>query len=197
MKIYLIRHGKTIDDTDGKQQHAQAQLDPEFLFQIDELKLKLQGIKFDQVLVSPLPRARQTASRLFDQSVELPYTFEYVRPRIIDGVDKSVAVAFWEQQYKEAKYLPDWSIDGGESFNTIVARAQQLITHLQSLPQEGTVAIVGHGVYFRHLIGRLLLGDDYTPHIFFDVLLKIDLRNCGYIKLEAAADTTKVLGIYN
>ncbi|MCL4367097.1 phosphoglycerate mutase family protein [Patescibacteria group bacterium] len=185
MDIYLIRHGKTIEDSMGFLQSSESQLSEKGIAAAKILRKKLRGIKFTKIYCSPQIRAVQTAKEVFgSQKIEtLDFIHEYIRPRSLEGKTKEEAYNFWENKNKSAKYGLDWKVDGSESFKDIVMRVDALIKLLGDQQVESQIAVVGHGVFFRHFLGKFLLGDDYTPVIFFNFLRSLQLGNCGYIKI--------------
>lgn len=46
------------------------------------------------------------------------------------------------------------------------------------------IGIVGHGVFFKHLVGYWKMGDKYQPKIFFDRYQKQKIENGVCIELE-------------
>ncbi|HUW24834.1 MAG TPA: histidine phosphatase family protein [Patescibacteria group bacterium] len=186
MKLYLIRHGESQDAKNGITQRTDSPLSEVAIDQLKIVKENLKGISFDRVFSSPFPRALQTAKELFPgQDIRvLDYLHEYIRPECLNGVEKEIGKHFWEVEHKEDKYFPDWKYDGCESFNGIVSRVKKLTAFLSTLKDKQTIAIVGHGVFFRHLIGYLLMSDNYKPEIFFDLLLKIEIANGGGAVLD-------------
>lgn len=184
-----------MDDTDGLMQTVDAKLDNSGHNSIKKLKGKIGGVDLNQIYSSSQDRALQTANLLFpgaDIQI-LDYIHEYIRPKFLNGVKKEKAVDFWENINKENKYGADWKYDGSESFVDIVERADKFLKFLYQHDEDDSIAVIGHGVFFRHFIGSALLGDDYNPKIFFDLLLKLKIGNCGYIKINLDNRQRKVL----
>jgi alpha-ribazole phosphatase len=194
MLIHLIRHAKTVDDSEGLMQNIDAVIASSPDSQIQKLKEKLGTVKFDAIYSSPQKRAVQTAGLLFNSSdVEiLDYIHEYVRPNFLNGARREQAVDFWENANKENKYGADWKYDGSESFSDIAKRADKFLDLLLQRGNGSQVAVIGHGVFFRHLIGMALMGEAYDPRIFFDFLLKVKIGNCGYIKIDIDNERRRV-----
>lgn len=144
-RVYLLRHGEAayyaadgtpVADTDS------VGLTPRGVAQVGELAtwFDAQGLaRIDRVLVSPLPRAQQTA-RLLAEGLGLPperlYTVEALRE------------------------LPD-----GEGTAVEAARAAAL-AELERVRRAGdwqSVLIVAHGGIHRSLLARALTGRDGVP----------------------------------
>jgi probable phosphoglycerate mutase len=148
-QVFLARHGETawtitrqhtgtsdIPLTARGEQNAQS------------LRARLSGYTFDTVLTSPLKRAHNTANLAgFAAQVQ-------VEPDLIE----------WDYgQYDgltTAQILvdnPNWDLfrdgcPGGESPQTVFARADRLVKRLQSLP--GRTLLFGHAHFFRVLAAR-------------------------------------------
>jgi len=196
MKLYLIRHAKTIDDIQGRTQAVDAEIDPGQVAEIEDLKRELSTTAFSHIYVSPQKRARQTADALFGKDVtELPGIFEYVRPRNLNNIPRAQAAEFWDVTHKQDKYDPDWKMNGSESFNDINKRVQDFIAYLATHSNDDVVAVVGHGNFFRHLLGRMLMKEEYSPVIFFDLLVRVEIKNCGYLMIVGNFPDVRLLGI--
>ena len=186
MKIYLIRHGQSEDDERGVGQTLDTKLSQAGIQKLIELKKSVYDkIKFDLVYYSPQARAKQTAKLLFpnlDNLQELDYIYEYKKPSRLYGVDRKIKDKYW-QENRQNKYDPDWQPEDGESFNQILDRVKRL-AKLLSKHQKQTIGIVGHGVFFKHLVGYWKMGDKYQPKIFFDKYQKQKIENGSCIELK-------------
>lgn len=142
LRLYLIRHGETAWSRTGQHTgRTDLGLTPQGEDQARALATRLHGIDFDQVLVSPRLRARQTcelaglgaASRVEPDLVEWDYgDCEGLRSVEIQAT------------------LPDWNVwrDGcphGETPAAVARRADGLIARLGRL--HGTVALFSHGQF--------------------------------------------------
>jgi broad specificity phosphatase PhoE len=149
--IYLARHGETawtishqhtglsdIPLTEQGERNARA------------LGVRLRGMAFKGVLVSPLQRARRTAELAGFGSVAQTdadlVEWDYGR---YDGLTTA-------EIHQER---PDWSLfrdgcPGGESVQAVGARADRVIARLRAM--QGCVILFGHGHFFRVLAARWL-----------------------------------------
>lgn len=149
LSIYLIRHGET--EWSLSRQYSGRKdipLTPQGEAQARALRTRLQGIRFTQVLSSPLHRAQQTC-----EFAGLGNQLEIERDLIEwnNGDDEGRTL---KDIHKER---PGWNIftDGspnGESPEQIKIRADNLIQRLSLL--EGTIALFSHGHFGRSLIAR-------------------------------------------
>jgi broad specificity phosphatase PhoE len=185
MQIYLIRHGKTSEDLAGMRQSYHAPLHEDSINFLKE-RQDFKDIKFNQVYASPQLRTQHTAKILFPEyKIEtLDFIYEFVSPKLLEGKTQQEGNKFWVK-YKPERYDPNWTFDGSESFNDITARVNLLIKYLAKHNKANdAVAIVGHGTFFKHLIGVLLAGRKYQPNIFFDFFLFFQINNGACIKLN-------------
>lgn len=179
MKVYLIRHALSQDAEKGISQRDDT------LIVEDGIKENYyKDIKFNKVYCSPLLRARQTAEKLFDDVEIVDYIYEYKRPTKLDGVPRKEARKFWDKHWKKVTTDPNWSYDGSESFNTIVERADKFYKFLKGLKFE-RVAVVGHSIFFRHLLSIHAFGrKNYTIDKYYKLSAFIKPYPLHYLKME-------------
>jgi broad specificity phosphatase PhoE len=150
-EVYLARHGETawtishqhtgrtdIPLTDRGERNAQS------------LGHRLRGMSFDQVLVSPMERAKRTCELAgFGQQAE-------VDPELLEwdyGRYEGLTTA------EIRKERPDWDLfrdgcPGGESVAAVGQRADGVIARLRTI--EGRTILFGHSHFFRVLAARWL-----------------------------------------
>jgi probable phosphoglycerate mutase len=149
LQLYFIRHGETAWSLTG--QHTgvtDIPLTAHGEEEARELEPCLRKIKFARVLTSPRQRARRTcelagfgASAVIDPDLSEWNYGDYEGRRSVDI----------------RKERPDWNVfrdgcPGGETPEQISARADRLISHLQSL--QGNVALFAHGQFGCVLAAR-------------------------------------------
>ena len=188
MKVYLIRHGRSVDAEQNLSQGLDSGLSDRGRKEVLELKKEVYDlIKFDKVYHSALPRAAMTAKLLFgERNVDLElldFLHEYERPSRLYGVAHEVVQDYWEEN-RDNKYKNDWKPEDGESFNEIVKRADSLMGKISEDRKHGIVGVVGHGIFFKHLVGRWLLKENYRPAIFFDMIWRFQIGNGEYTLLD-------------
>ena len=147
MEIYLVRHGQSVYNKAGRYTgQADVQLTDDGRSQIENLAPCLSGIQWNRVLVSPLERARETASILAPE-----YTQELC-PWLME-----LDMGTWTgHTWKEVQALDpegalrmegDWTsaFGGGESFRDMEARVEKGIRSILSkaAPDEN-ILIVSH-----------------------------------------------------
>lgn len=200
MKLYLIRHSKSIDDNSGLMQRPDTKTLKGSRSELSITKKYLERIDFSHLYCSPQPRALESAKEMFSpKKIDvLDYIYEYKRPQFLDGAKKEAAIKFWEEDQKENKYLPGWKFDGSESFDDIVIRTRKLLTFLtNNHSDQDKIAIVGHGTFFLHFLGNTLMGNKYAPTVFFDLVRKIDINNGGVLVLDSSNKGWKLTQLFN
>jgi broad specificity phosphatase PhoE len=189
MKVYLIRHATTIDALSGLTQKTESPIliNKKTMKCVQSAKKKLNQI--DRVFCSPLLRAKQTANLIFGDG---NYTVvedirEYKSPSKLIGKDRSYAVKYWEVEHKIDKLDINWMPDDGESFASIAIRVEnfyQLLLKSKNENGYNHVAVVGHGIFFRHLILKVAdIPWTKYPSLIFDVLRKLKWDNLHVIEI--------------
>jgi probable phosphoglycerate mutase len=149
--LYLCRHGDTA--WSGERRLAgHTDITLAELGRSNALRLgqRLRTIRFDQVLVSPLLRARQTAelAGYADSAV--------IEPRLKEmnfGRYEGLTTEEVRQQQSGWAYLRDGAPEG-DTPDSLAERADSLLTDLRR--QGGTILIFGHSVIMRVLTARWL-----------------------------------------
>lgn len=190
MKVFLIRHAKTKDAGVFLSQRTDTSIvvDDDTLQKIEKVKQKIE--KVDLKYCSAMNRARQSADLIFgeDKYAVLDYIQEYGTPTELAGMPRTAANEFWGERFKLKKLDINWTPDGGESFASIAGRAKRLYLQLVCLKESGeceSVAIVGHGTFFRHFL-LCASGVPWLeyPQLVFDVLRLLDWDNLKVVEVE-------------
>ena len=109
MELYLVRHGETIWNQEKRYYgHSDVGLAPSGYQQAEELGTYFKKIKFDEVIVSPLIRAKETAKALTNQSF-------FLEPRLMEqnfGLFEGKTYQQLQREYP--KELKEWNQDWQE-----------------------------------------------------------------------------------
>ena len=168
MKLYFVRHGRTVWNLEGRFQGAggDSPLLPESIDTLEELGQYLKDIPFDKIYSSDLPRAVKSAEIIQSQLTN-PCPLESV-PELrewhlgkLEGLKIATLNAIYPQQIQAfktnlAKF--DTRMFEAESLYTTTQRTTQFVKSLESKPFEH-VMIVGHGANLTASI-KTLLGYD-------------------------------------
>lgn len=163
MKIYLTRHSQTVWNTQKRLQGSQdSPLTNQGIENVKALKNYIQThhIQFDYVYSSPIKRAYQTATTIFeDQEIILDDRLKEMNFGVCEG--EKITDIFASQQSEMYDFL--WNhpekftrLPDGESYEEIMQRAQSFIDDLLLLDADATVCIVTHGMCFIILLACML-----------------------------------------
>lgn len=160
-RLYLFRHGRTEWSVSGRHTgRTDIPLTEDGEAQARRLAPRLKDLVFDHVLTSPLQRARRTG--------ELAgLTHMQVEPDLAEW-DYGAYEGLTSKQIHDIR--PAWDVftDGapdGESPETVTARADRLITRLETM--SGRVALFSHGhfsrVFAMRWIGQPIVTGKHFP----------------------------------
>lgn len=154
IQLYLIRHGRTIENEQGiSQGHSLGTLSETGHTQIAHLAEHFKKIPIDTIISSDLERCKITA-----QAVEKVTG----APLLLNSLLRERSNGKWEGKfYHELEHTTENTdfasrqAPNGESWNDVAKRAR---TFLQELDQyDGkTLALISHGGFIRTLIGQLI-----------------------------------------
>ncbi|HVO03955.1 MAG TPA: histidine phosphatase family protein [Candidatus Cybelea sp.] len=169
--IHLIRHGQSTfnahyEATGEDPMHFDARLTELGHRQVAAARERMASDAYDVVLVSPLTRAIQTATGIFGDRVRYEITPLH-REWQISSCDIGRGVAELRTDFPDLDFDglddPFWRHDlpigdlgfPQESLEDLAARVSAFKAMMASRP-EPRIAVVGHGDFFRRLIGRQL-----------------------------------------
>ena len=166
MKLYFVRHGRTVWNLEGRFQGAggDSPLLPESIETLKELGQYLKDISFDKIYSSDLPRAVKSAEIIQSQLTN-PCPLESV-PELrewhlgkLEGLKIATLNAIYPQQIQAfktnlAKF--DTSMFEAESLYSTTQRTIQFIKSLKNTKTE-QLLLVGHGANLTASL-RTLLG---------------------------------------
>ncbi len=165
MKLTLIRHGQTVENTQNRcQGHTVGTLSALGISQAQELGLQLQQESFDVIYASDLDRAKKTAGMVF--------------PTMPLVVDSRLRERFYGAL--EGKVLPeglrfDEEIEGAESLESLRLRLVEFLSMLREEHAGQKIAIVSHGIVIKTILSLC------TERAFRDIRIP---KNCTPYHLE-------------
>lgn len=166
MKLYFVRHGRTLWNLEGRFQGASGDspLLPESIDILKQLGQYLKDIPFDQIYSSDLPRAVKSAE-IIQSQLQSPCPLKAI-PDLrewqlgkLEGLKITTLNAIYPRQIKAfrsnlAQF--DTKMFEAESLYTTTQRTIQFIKSLKGSPAEN-ILIVGHGANLTASL-RTLLG---------------------------------------
>lgn len=127
MKIVLVRHGEPEWVRDGLNVDNPP-LTERGLRQAHNVSMALCREQFDEVHVSPLVRARQTAAPLFDalgRSERISHWLEEIRNPVWHGTPREKADLAFEEERARPSHQRWEGLEGGEAVRDFVARIRE------------------------------------------------------------------------
>jgi broad specificity phosphatase PhoE len=188
MQLYVVRHGETQANAQGRYQGSlDAQLNENGVVQAQGLRAKL-PVHIDSVVVSPLRRAQQTARIIFADDVLPVRTLEAFRERSV-GVFEGLTQHEARERYPDLwaqNITRQWSLapPEGESIVDVVERVRAGLNALLADDSHQVIVLVAHGFVAKTL--RALVGQDFSD--FFDW----QLRNGEVLALQVNAKVVAV-----
>lgn len=165
MLIYVVRHGETTANQEGRLQGWSDDPLSEAGVRLAELTGQaLKGVRFDACFASPLQRARITAELLLRESGngEVPITLEDRLKEVNMGewegkrfrpgereVDEEALRMFFDSPAHFSAF------PGGESLGQLCDRTQDFLKELARKDGEGNVLVVTHGCALRAMLNFL------------------------------------------
>ncbi len=175
-EIYLVRHGETDWNNDGRfQGHVNIPLNEKGKIQAQEAYERLKAINFDLIYSSDLERAAETA-RIINAYREIPIRYDQrLRERDAgkySGLTLSEIAKIKGVDLTISKYVSDDILEGIEPLSQLIYRVTEFIDHLMNSKFKRCL-IIGHGGSLS-IIASNLTGIPFKEMMF---------RNCGIKKV--------------
>lgn len=187
MNVYLLRHGETDWNKEGRiQGHTDIPLNDNGRAQIARTAEGLAGVchGVDAILCSPLSRARESAY-IAAEKLDYPTDRIIVEPLFIErsfGEAEGLTAAQREEKYPNYHYSDiDYVFPGMEPFEKLIERAQNVFHKtMHTYKDKGNILIVSHGAMLAAVITAV--ADRKIP--YFSDALSLDsasLFRVGYV----------------
>lgn len=178
MKIYLVRHGQTEANYEGKLQGRSNQsLNETGIRQIKKLKEQLKDKKLDICFTSPLARAWETAIILAGDRVYITEDKRIIE-RELGNFEGRI-----KEEYDSKKYW-DYNLntdeEGVERIQDVVARSKEFLDEIKEKYPGKNILIVSHGAVVRAL-HHLLIGTDLNKK---KDLTSLEINNAFFKEYE-------------
>ena len=166
MLIYIIRHGETNFNLEGRYQGMwiESTLTDTGRAQARAASPLYRDIPFSRIYVSPSARTRETASLLFPNRTDFIFRDDIRETDV--GTIAGKLIADVRERYGE-KYLllqktRDYSLFDGESPKVLLARAKNAMASILAEGEADAIALVTHGGIARTLVAALTGIDPYA-----------------------------------
>lgn len=196
MRIYLVRHGQTSWNIEGKLQgHADIELNELGQAQADGLREAFRGVEVDRILSSDLRRAVTTAQAIADVTGATIRQRTDLRERSFgqwEGADvREAARLTLEMSLEQGISTSFVRPPGGESFADVWERVGPFVEELAET--DDRVAVVAHGGSCAAMLARLLEGTVETVRTFRfpnTSVTELERRADGHYTMLRYADAT-------
>ncbi|HOA84554.1 MAG: histidine phosphatase family protein [Clostridiales bacterium] len=192
MIVYLIRHGQTESNRDKVVQGwSSVGLTEKGIKQAESLKGYFAEKKLDRIICSDLYRARQTCSIVFEgrENIEYDVRLRELNNTVLMGQRRDDLVKIYGDEFLDNAYRLNYTAYGGESSESLIARAASFLSDLEKDTKSNTVAVLTHGGVIFAILHVILQIKLYTP------MLSID--NCSLTKLRFKDGLWTVMYINN
>lgn len=170
MKLYITRHGETLENKAGiLQGHSEGTLSETGIMQAEKLSAKLKDEKFSIIYSSDLGRAARTTTIISKHHPDTPviYTKDLRERDLGEFQGKTRQECGWD--IKPGSEYPEPV--NGENTPEVYFRAQKFYTYLLNKHINESLLIVTHG-----FIGKILSGI-ITGKILDDIVITESLSN--------------------
>lgn len=199
MRVYLVRHGQTAWNADGRAQgHSDVDLDQTGLEQADRLREALRGLGIRRVYSSDLQRCVQTATPLARDLGVSPLVRDTLRERTFGMLEGKhyTEIRTWFQTEARSQKKPEWELrpDGAESLKDVWKRVAPVERELERTNENSVV--FSHGGTCGLLLGRLIKANVETGRSFrFEnaSITELIRRPDGFFQLLRYNDTTHLV----
>ena len=182
MKLYLVRHGETIENASRTIQGQQpGTLSPLGLKQRDRLAERLKSSSFDVVYCSDLKRTKDTLEPLTEHLSAPIYYVEEIRERSFGDLEGRSGQAYLDELKRTGLSGVDYRPPNGENFFDLRDRTDKFLTKLKEEHFEKSLLLMSHGGAIRAMLSSLL-------NKTLDELLRIDIQNTSLSTVEVAED---------
>lgn len=159
--IYLIRHGKTQANLEGRLSgHTDTDLVQDKLEITNKFKATLNPKPGYKVFSSPSIRAVETA-KCFDSVYEIVEEFKELNFGLFENLTfdeiKSIYPNEFEIMIKESV---NYHFPEGESFAKLIARASKALTQILESDKENDIVIFTHGGVIQSLLSYFMCGNE-------------------------------------
>jgi len=157
LRLVLVRHGQTDANLNRVLQgQSDGELNSTGRQQAEELGRHLKDFRIDQIIASPMRRARDTAAAIA-QYHRLPIK---ITPLVVEwncGVLDGVPAEIFRKKLQESEApLSSFRPEGGETLLEVRQRASAFISDVVANFQDQTVLVCSHGDFMRTLMSLVL-----------------------------------------
>lgn len=197
MRIYFVRHGKSLLNESGTHQFPHTNLSETGKQQAEFVAKRLQTIDFETVIASDLARAKETAE-IIHVTTGKPIVFtELARERYypselhgqrMDDPNIKAIHAVIEKNIRD----PHYHFSDEENFFDLKDRAKRLLNYLTERDEQSLVVVL-HGTILRYVMMTMAYGDNYDWDTYIGMAMFFYLHNTGITVCEQRDDRWKLM----
>lgn len=186
--VYLIRHAESAENVAPVFQSPDAPLSPKGHEQANKLAKRISRLAVGALITSPLPRAKETADAIAQETGMVPETSELFterrKPTSLNGKPYADTEAglVW-RAWEDSNYTSGLRVGDGENLDDLIERADEALGFLKARP-EGSLVVVTHGNFLRAVVARVLLGDQLNGETLRSFQHSASIKNTGITVLE-------------
>lgn len=188
--IYFFRHAQSDENINqNKNIHSIEQyLTEAGKLQAIQLADRIKYLQLSYLISSTLTRATETAKIIKSiTNLDIEYSDLFIEKQkpssIIGQIRQEPRILEIEQNWSTSLFAPNTKIEDGDSYDSILARAEKAIEFLKSKP-EPVLGVVTHQFFLNALIIKVILGDVLTPDIYKRLQEQYFLENTGIVVLH-------------
>jgi broad specificity phosphatase PhoE len=176
MLLYLIRHGQSLSNAEGRVQgQSDVALSPLGLRQAGALVAALGSLDIDSIYASPLRRAMQSAEPLA-AALRLTIHADDRLKEINAGEFQGLLWSEIERKWPEAaqhwrQQTPDFVIPGGESRRAVAERGRAALEAIHAAGHRQVVVVAHGGVLAGALRSLLQIPAELSPFSFYNAAI--------------------------
>jgi broad specificity phosphatase PhoE len=151
-KIYFVRHGESILNTENREQGAEGSLSVTGRAQAEFVAKRFHTITFDVIVSSPYTRAKETAEIINKElNKDVLYSDFLIERR---PPSKYIGEVVTDPEYIKIRDLmrdkraidPLWKYADEDNFDDLKTRAESALEYLHSLPHDSILAVTHAGI---------------------------------------------------
>ncbi len=189
-KIYFVRHGESLLNTENKEQGPHGSLSEHGRKQAAFVAHRFRTIPVECIVSSPYERTRETAEIINTElKKEILYTDSLIERR---PPSKYIGVSYADDpEYLEVRKQmlenrlidPSWRHSDEDNFFDLKNRAENALDYLRDLEQNSILAITHAGI-LRVIMASIIFGKELTYPEYLKIFLTFRASNTGITVIE-------------
>ena len=183
MKLYIVRHGQTLDNVSRTVASQDSTLSELGAYQAESVGMRLKDTHFDKIYVSDARRAVDTASQILkyhdSEHIYTPLIREHKKASEILNLEHDSLEA--QRVYKEVEAHvtdPNWHYSDEENFFDFRKRILEFLDLVEKEALDTTLA-VSHSLVVRMLTCLVIFGRELRPEVFEIAKWNFETVNTG------------------